>query len=190
MIKKRCFSCIRCLTNPSFFSVDATQIGPKKRKVRHLNELDRNPEDRQVLGQGSKFKDYVFLSEKKERDEVGNLLAGTMSMEEFIGSTDVITENGRMLQSVLRRVEEDSPFRLPKPYQRLLEEVSKPSLVVGIMQVEKEEMLNILKRFCEGTLDIREAENRQQLYLLISEVPSFWDILITSTFFRVMLSIK
>ena len=175
---KRCFTCIVCGTSPSFFVMDGTQVGPKKSKVRHLSEFDRNEDDIQVLSQGATFKDYIFLSSKKERDEVLELISGDMSMDDFISSREINTDNGKKIQPIIRRVETDSPFRLPKAYKVFLEEISKPSPVVGIMQVAKEEILNVLTEFCEERLDIQAAENRQQIHLLRSEMPSFWDSLI------------
>ena len=69
---------------------------------------------KKVLSQGSKFVNYVFLASKKERDEVTKLATGVMDMGEFISSEEITSENGKMLQEVVTRFNEENPLLLPK----------------------------------------------------------------------------
>ena len=53
---------------------DGKNVGPLKRHVDHLKELNINETDKTILIQSTKFKDRCFLSEKKERINVLKLL--------------------------------------------------------------------------------------------------------------------
>ena len=46
---------------------DGKNVGPLKRRVDHLKELNINEADKTILIQSTKFKDRCFLSEKRER---------------------------------------------------------------------------------------------------------------------------
>ena len=54
------FSCPTHGTTPRFLNTDGKNLGPTKRKVRHLEELERHQNDDQVLPQSTFFKDRVF----------------------------------------------------------------------------------------------------------------------------------
>ena len=64
---------------------DGKSIGPAKRKVQHLEELDREDGDMTPMGQGSHFRDWVFMS-MKQRDLVKNLLTDEISVDDFTES--------------------------------------------------------------------------------------------------------
>ena len=51
-----------------------------------MEELDREDGDMTPMGQGSHFKDRVFLSMKQERDLVKNLLTDEISVDDFTES--------------------------------------------------------------------------------------------------------
>ena len=54
-------------TTPQFLVADAKAVGLKNRRVEHLQELDRAPDDDQVLPGGSDHRQRVFLADKEER---------------------------------------------------------------------------------------------------------------------------
>ena len=60
----------------------------------HLHELDKADDDDSPLCQGSLFADCAFLSDKKERKLVCNLLTDTIFAEDFADSDDIETANG------------------------------------------------------------------------------------------------
>ena len=92
---QKCFICPRCGKTPRYFIGDGTKTGPLKSKIKasNIHELGNHEDDKQFLSQGSKFSDRVFLSIKKERDEVLQLLSGNISMSDFIDSTVIKSEN-------------------------------------------------------------------------------------------------
>ena len=91
-------------------------IGPLKRKVQHLEELDRHPDDHEVLEQGSHFSKRVFLSAHKERQLACGLVTGTISMEEFLESEDIKSENGELVRDLVKKIEEENPLQIPEEY--------------------------------------------------------------------------
>ena len=113
------FQCNNCGETPEYIVCDGKSIGPAKRKVEHLEELDREDGDMTPLGQGSNFKDRVFLSMKQERDLVKNLLTDEISIDDFIES-EFPTENGQLVQSLARRLAGVWPLELPAPYSKFL----------------------------------------------------------------------
>ena len=114
---KVCYTCLKCGVGSPYFVVDAKKVSIRKEYAKHLSELDRHEDDTQVLSQGSKFVNYVFLASKKERDEVTKLASGVMDMEELIASEEITSENGKMLQEVVTRFNEENPLLLPKCYK-------------------------------------------------------------------------
>jgi hypothetical protein len=82
--KKEDFLCVNCGDSPKYIVCDGKTDGPTKRKVEHLHELDRPEHDESYLCQGSFFEDRVFLSEKRERALVCNLLTNVISEEECV----------------------------------------------------------------------------------------------------------
>ena len=68
--RKEDFLCSSCGDTPEYIVCDGKSVGPAKQKVNNLTELDRAEDDQTPLGQGSYFKDRVFLSIKQEKDLV------------------------------------------------------------------------------------------------------------------------
>ena len=68
-----------CGDSLKYIVCDGKTDGPTKRNVEHLHELDKAVDDNSPLCQGSLFADCVFLSDKKERKLVCNLLIDTIS---------------------------------------------------------------------------------------------------------------
>ena len=53
-------------------------------------------------------------------------------------------------------------------------EVEKPSPVVGVLQVNSQEPLDILKKFINEEIHLRSASEKHKLQLVWSELPAFW----------------
>ena len=70
----RCFTCLKCGTSPEYL------IGEKK--VEHLSEFGKHPDDDTVLCQGSHHGDRIFLP-VSDRRKVVELLSGEMDMEDL-----------------------------------------------------------------------------------------------------------
>ena len=100
----------------------------------HLSEFDRLEEDVTPLMEGSKFKDRVFLSEKRERDLVKNLLTEEISREDFLES-DFATDNGQLVLSLVDRLAETWPDDFPALYGRFLCAIGKYNSVAGYLKV-------------------------------------------------------
>ena len=61
------FSCPQCSDTPEYVVCDGKAMGPTKRKVDHISELDRHSLDNNVLPPGTEFADRVFISNTRER---------------------------------------------------------------------------------------------------------------------------
>ena len=120
------FSCMNCGISPKYFVGDGKCTGPLQRKLEGLNvsELSSHPNDKNVLKQGSKFGDRVFLAEKRERDLVLGLLSGSTDMLSFLSNDDISSENGKLVSNLVRFIQERSPLSIPQPYVRLLADIS------------------------------------------------------------------
>ena len=152
---------------------DGKSVGPTKRKVDHLSEFDRLEEDVTPLMEGSKFKDRVFLSEKRERDLIKNLLTEEISTEDFLES-DFATDNGQLVLSLVDRLAETWPDDFPAPYGRFLCAIGKYTSVAGYLQVLSPDPLIYLSSFCRELLDLRSSDHRDKLQLIMHELPALW----------------
>ena len=108
------FKCNNCGDTPDYIVCDGKSIGPAKRKVNHLTELDRAEDDDTPLLQGSKFPDRVFLNRKAERDFLKNLVTEQLSMQEFLRS-DINTVNGQMIYNLVSRLARANQDELSEP---------------------------------------------------------------------------
>ena len=172
---KKAFSCPCCGNSPKFFCMDGKEdIGPLKRKVQHLEELDRHPDDHEVLEQGSHFSKRVFLSAHKERQLACGLVTGTISVKEFLQSEDIKSENGELVRDLVKKIEEENPLQIPEEYITFLSNISKPSSVPGLLQTTGPVPLSHLKHFCEKKLDLGSVSNKDKSRLLEKELPAFF----------------
>ena len=71
-------------------------------------------------------------------------------MEEFVGSDEIKSENGRLLQNVIERIMVSNPLSMPKEYKVFLEDVSKATPVAGYIQVTHKKPLELLEKYCLG----------------------------------------
>ena len=176
----KAFSCPKHNNNPKWINTDGKYVGPTKKKCKHLMELDRAPNDDDVLDQSTKFQDRVFLPKPKERKEVVSLLTGSHSSEkaiEFVGNLQIESANGQLLQDLVDHIEEKYPGDLPRCYKRFIENVCKPTSVRGLIQVTNFIPLDILQNFCNEDIDLKDIENIEELRLMQEQIPVLWTIL-------------
>ena len=174
--ESKAFSCPTHGTTPRFLNTDGKNMGPTKRKVKHLEELERHPNDDEVLPQSTFFRTRVFLSEIKERKLVVELLADKMSMMAFCNS-EVQSENGRLLVNLVRVLDNTYDVKVPPPYKRLIENICKPTSVRGLIQVTGPEPLEYLKQFCLGRINIKSLQHKNKLECVIKQLPALWPML-------------
>ena len=171
---KRAFSCPTHGSSPAWIVSDGKNLGPLKRRVNHLKELDRHETDESVLEQSTKFKDRVFLSEKKERVIVCQLITGDMPMLDFAEVSEITSPNGQLLVSLVRHIVEKFPDEMPACYKSFIANVSKPTSVRGLLQVLSPEPLEYLEEYCKEVLDVRSHSSQHQLKVLDSSLPAIW----------------
>ena len=174
---KKAFSCPTHGTSPPWLVADGKALGPLKKRVKHLTELDVAKEDNSVLTQSTHYKDRVFLSTKKERNLVVRLLTGDICMETFSTSNDITTENGIMIMDLVRYIREKFPEEIPNPYVRFLKNISKNSSARSLVQVNGIEVLEHLSQFCRQELDLRVLSNQDKLKGISEALPAVWPIL-------------
>ena len=174
--EKISFSCPTHGNSPRFLNTDGKNLGPLKRKVRNISELEKHPEDREVLGQSTFFKNRTFLSNIKERTLVLQLLAGDISKHEFCISENIETENGRLIVNLVAALGLDDE-EIPRPYRRFIKNISKPTSVRGLIQVTSHAPLQYLKQFCDGTTNIKSVEEKFKLQVVLKQLPVLWPML-------------
>ena len=145
--------------------------------MEHLHELDKAEDDDSPLCQGPLFADRVFLSDKKERKLVCNLLTDTISAEDFADSDIIESANGNLVLALVERLSLTTE-EIPKPYRKLLGNICKISSVAGYLQVLSAEPLDSLTEFCLQQLDIRAAENTEIQKKVKEEMPALWPNLV------------
>ena len=170
------FSCPTHGSTPRFLNADGKNLGPTKRKVRNLTELEKHEDDHEVLPQSTFFSTRVFMSDINERNLVVQLLSGNLSMNDFCES-EIRSENGRLLVNLVRALDHTDAETVPRPYKRFIENVCKPTSVRGLLQVTRHEPLLYLKLFCDGSMNLKSLEHRQELSCVMKELPVFWPML-------------
>ena len=113
---EKAFSCPTHGTSPKWMVADGKALGPLKRRVNHLQELDIHPEDKTVLEQSTLFKDRIFLASKKERKAVLSLLTGDTTMTQFVANDVLKSENSLLVVNVVIDIQERFPLKMPDPY--------------------------------------------------------------------------
>ena len=169
--------CPRCTDTPPHLVADGKFLGPAKRKVDHLRELNHHEEDEELLTRASQFSDRVFLPVYSDRQKVACLLSGAISIEDFLNN-GLESENGRLIVNIINRIfNEDGYQEIPKEYKRFLKSVCKGTPVSGLLQVHSNLPLIILRGFCVGEIDLRSIDNQKWLNIVEVEMPPFWEIL-------------
>ena len=157
-------------------NTDGKNLGPLKRKVKNLSELEKHHEDREVLRQSTLFQTRTFLSNIKERTLVLQLLAGDISKQEFYFSENIETDNGRLISNLVAALGLDDE-EIPRPYTRFINNISKPTSVRGLIQVTSPAPLQYLKQFCEGSINIKSVEEKFKLQVVLKQLPVLWPML-------------
>ena len=70
-----------------------------------IRELSSLPDDKNVLSQGSKHEDRIFL-DKKERDQFCKLLTSEISVNEFCSKVSFLSKNANLLNKIVTRLKE------------------------------------------------------------------------------------
>ena len=168
---KVAFSCPKHGNSPVWINTDGKCTVPAKRRVKHVEELDRHPVDVQVLPQSTKFKDRVFLSVFAERSAVCALVTEKITTQEFLEG-EINSENGLLVRDLVVYLD-----LIPKQYQRLLSCISKGTSVRGLLQPSNPSALRHLQSYCEERINLRDAEYISELKTVMSELPAVWSIL-------------
>ena len=87
----------------SFFSADGKCIGPDARKISHLEEFSKHPDDNTILPRGSEYRSRMFLNLRREREMLKNLLEENLTVAEFL-EVPFTTENGVLVQNLVSRI--------------------------------------------------------------------------------------
>jgi hypothetical protein len=171
---KKAFSCPTHGNSPAWIVSDGKNLGPLKRRVSHLKELDRHESDETVLEQSTKFKDRVFLNVKKERMIVCDLVSGGLPMLDFAELSEMTSPNGQLLLDLVRHIVQKFPDEVPACYASFMANISKPTSVRGLLQVLSPEPLEYLEEYCKEVLDVRSHNSQHQLHVLESSLPAIW----------------
>ena len=174
--EKVAFSCPTHGNTPRFLNVDGKNMGPTKRKVKHLEELERHEDDNEVLPQSTLFANRVFMPDMKERDLVVELLAGSKTMAAFCDS-EITSANGQLVVNLVRALDNADNDKVPAAYKRFIGNICKPTSVRGLIQVTGPEALEYLKMHCEGAINIKTVEHQDKLLCVIQQLPVMWPIL-------------
>ena len=164
-------------SSPKWIVSDGKSLGPLKRRVKHLSELDLATDDSKVFSQSTFYKDRVFLTIKKERQMVCKLVTGDASVAEFVNSREIKSENGLLLVALVRHIVEKFPQKIPYPYISLLTNISKNSSARSLLQNNSNESLEHLSQFCKEELDLQIVENETELKLIVKSFPALWPAL-------------
>ena len=156
---------------------DGKACGPLKRRVSHIEELDVAPNDDTILPQSTAYHNRIFLSIKKERKVVCELLSGDMSMDEFTASDKISSANGLLVINVVMHISMKFPLKIPEPYVAFLSNISKNSSARSLLQVNDLKNLEVLAEYCKEELDLRIFVNKDKLNSLVKTLPALWPII-------------
>ena len=173
---KASLSCPTHGTSPPWIVSDGKALGPLKKRVKHLSELDVAKDDQSVLKQSTHYHDRVFMSVKKERDLIVRLLTGDINMEAFLKVDDIKTDNGGMVVELVQFIK-GKYDEIPPPYGRFLKNVSKNSSARSFVQVNEMVVLDDLGKFCREELDLRILGNQDKIKSITASLPAIWPLL-------------
>ena len=133
-------------------------------QVDHLSELkpcDQSP----VLPQGSHHQDRVFISSKREREIVTQLLTHYITVDEFLNSSVLHSENINLVKTLVADVAQRNGREIPAPYKNLICNVSKGSSARALLQCTRagRDVLLHLRNFCLLQLEIVDISNQEIL---------------------------
>ena len=125
---------------------DGKNVGPLKRRVGHLKELDTETSDEKILVQSTKFKERLIVCQ---------LLTGELSMIDFAEISEMTSSNGLLLIELVRHILEKFPEDMPSCFKHFIANVSKPTSVRGLLQVLSAEPLEYLEQYCKEALNMQ-----------------------------------
>jgi hypothetical protein len=99
----------------------------------------------------------VFLPDKTQRSTVCALLGEKLSLDDFLISQDVESENGMMIMDLVQYLDEKGYEQIPPAYKALLKNVCKPSSAHGLLQVTNYLPLAYLESFCREELPLKDV---------------------------------
>ena len=159
---------------PRYLVCDGKQVGPTKKRVKHLKELGVCNSDQCILQRGSHSRDRIFLARQDERDLVKSFLKKETTLPML---SNLVSDNGHLVRNLLIRVH-NSFGEIPVPYEKFIKDLCKGTGVNGLLQCTNNLPLQYLSEFCAEELDLRSPEQSQKVLLLQKELPVLWDFLI------------
>ena len=174
---QKAFSCPTHGTSPQWIVADGKNVGPLKRRVSHLKELDVAEDDDAILEQSTQYSDRVFLCDIKERKLLLKLLTGDICVEDFVNSEELTSINGGMVRRLVIHIESLYPGALPREYRDFLKNIGRNSSARSLLQVNDTALLNDLAKFCRGILDVRQLKFQFILDTFKRALPVLWSIL-------------
>ena len=102
-----------------------------------LKSYPPHPDDKNILEQGSKHEDRMFLVDKKEREKICELLTESTDMSSFCSTPQFLSTNGKLVGKLISRLSRTSSEHLPDCYKVFLSDVCKNSPVAGYVQVTR-----------------------------------------------------
>ena len=175
--ESKAFQCPKHGSSPVWLNTDGKCLGPTKKRVKGLKELEPHEDDTEVFSQSTTFQDRVLLPILKERSAVTDLVTGRTNYEEFVLNENITSENGLLVTDLVCFLMNKYADELPKQYATFLSNISKTTSVRGLLQVSCPEPLQFLEEFCQETLDLRDVANVEKIRLIMNELPAFWPIL-------------
>ena len=140
----------------------------------NIQELGCHKEDKEVLSQSTKFSERTFIAKASERQEILKLLSGSIDMETFVNSEKVVSDNGKLVQDLVRFISSNNPLSIPEVYIQFISDISKGSPVAGLLQVTSIKPLKLLNDVATKQVDILSVENLEKLNILQKSLPTFW----------------
>lgn len=114
------------------------------------------------MSQGSRHQDRVFISSLKERQVVTQLLTEDITVEEFLNSPELRSDNINLIKVLVREVSGRYRGELPAEYQKFILNVCKGSSARALFQCTRQgkDVLQNLKEFCLQHLEILDIRNQ------------------------------
>ena len=179
--EEEAYSCSNCGLSPEFFVGDGKMdCAPLRRKLNDLGVKEFGPseKDKNILRQGSKNADRLFIARKKERDFISSFLTGSINIQEFLEKSEavLVSDNSKKIIDIVRRFSEKE--NLPESYVAFLAEITKNSPVAGFLQVTDRRALYLLREYCLRNVNLREISNLEDMKLVQRQLPIMWGMIL------------
>ena len=179
--EEEAFSCSNCGTSPAFFVGDGKMdCAPLRRKLNDLGVKEFGPSegDKNILMQGSKNADRLFIARKKERDFITSFLTDSINIQEFLEKSEsaLMSDNSKKIIEIVKRFSDKE--KLPEAYRTFLSEVTKNSPVAGFLQITDRRALQSLREYCVRNLNLRDISNLEVMKLVQRQMPILWGLIL------------